>query len=373
MVIDGVSVGLDTFEIMKELTSAPAVTGFEEQRRKLIVEQFSKYCDSVSIDVLGNVIGVIGDGDRSVMISAHYDQLGFMIKNVDSKGYASIINVGGWDQRAAYGLKLKIWVGNGPQDYVKGVISMAPPHVTSQGEREKVPSITKMTLDFGAGSKEEAEKMGVLPGCICTPDSELDYLGKRGSDLVVGPSCDDVSAVVSLIVALDELRKRPPKGIKVYVVATVQEEVGSRGAIISGYNLNPWCTLNSDTTSVQAPDVSASIVGDIHLGKGPIICLGPAFNKYIWELMMKTAESKGIPHQRRGVPGRSGNDSWELQVARGGAFCGLLSMPNRYMHSAIEVVSLSDIENTGKLFAYTAQALSETDFKHTVEVFNRKN
>jgi endoglucanase len=364
---------LDIFKVMKDLTLAPAVPGFEEQRRKLVVELFSKYCDRVSVDVLGNVIGTLGEGERSVMISAHYDQLGFMIKNVDSKGYASIVEVGNWDQRAAYGLKVKIWVGNGPEDYVKGVISMAPPHVTSPGERDKVPPVNKMTLDFGANSDKEAEEMGVLPGCVCTPDVELDYLGRKGSDLVVGPSCDDVSAVVSLIVALEELRKNQPEGLRVHIVATVQEEVGSRGAHVSGYNLNPWCTLNSDTTSVLAPDVSASIVGNLKLGGGPIICLGPAFNKTIWELMMKVADEKGIPHQRRGVPSRSGNDSWELQVARGGTFCGLLSMPNRYMHSAIEVVSLKDIEDTGKLFAYTTQALAETDLKQTVEVFKRKS
>lgn len=362
---------LNIFNVLKDLINAPGVTGFEEQRRKLIVNYFSNYCDTVEVDVLGNVIGTIGDGDRSVMISGHYDQLGFMIKNVDDKGFASIINVGGWDQRAAYGSKVKIWVGDGPEDFVKGVISMVPPHVSSPGERDKVPPITKMTLDFGAASKKEAEEMGVLPGCVCTPDAELDYLGKEGSDLVVGPSCDDLSAVVSLLVALEEFRKDPPKGLKVHVVATVQEEVGSRGATVSGYNIQPWVTMNSDTTSVLAPGVAASIVGDLRLGKGPIVCLGPAFNRAIWELMMEVAESKGIPYQRRGVPGRSGNDSWVLQVARSGAFCGLLSMPNRYMHSPNEVVSLKDIENTGKLFAATTKALENVELNHTTQVFKR--
>jgi endoglucanase len=200
----------------------------------------------------------------------------------------------------------------------------------------------------------------------------LAYLGKKESDIIVGPSCDDVSAVVSLIVALRELQNNIPENLKVYCVATVQEEVGLRGAHVSGYNINPWCTINSDTTSVLAPNVSANIVGDLKLGGGPIICLGPAFNKNIWELMMKVAEEKGIPYQRRGVPSRSGNDSWELQVARGGAYCGLISMPNRYMHSDIEVVSLNDILNTGKLFSYTTQALSEMDLEHTIEVFSKK-
>lgn len=363
--------GLNKFEVLKELIDAPAVTGFEEQRRKKIIKYFSQYCDSVSVDVMGNVIGTLGEGERSVMISGHYDQLGFMIKNVDSKGYANLINVGGWDQRAAYGSRLKIWVGEGPDDYVIGVISTIPPHVSSPGTRDKVPPVSKMTLDFGASSKKEAEEMGVLAGCVCTPETSLDYLGKKGSDLVVGPSNDDISAVVSLLVALEELKKDPPKGLKVYVVATVQEEVGSRGATVSGYNLNPWVTMNSDTTTVLAPGVNAATVGTLELRQGPIVCLGPAFNKNLWELMMKVAEEKGIPYQRRGVPGRSGNDSWALQVARGGAICGLLSMPNRYMHTVNEVVSLTDIENTGKLFAATTKALENYDFPHTVQVFKK--
>ena len=363
--------GLNKFEVLKELIDAPAVTGFEEQRRKKIIKYFSQYCDSVSVDVMGNVIGTLGEGERSVMIRGHYDQLGFMIKNVDSKGYANLINVGGWDQRAAYGSRLKIWVGEGPDDYVIGVISTIPPHVSSPGTRDKVPPVSKMTLDFGASSKKEAEEMGVLAGCVCTPETSLDYLGKKGSDLVVGPSNDDISAVVSLLVALEELKKDPPKGLKVYVVATVQEEVGSRGATVSGYNLNPWVTMNSDTTTVLAPGVNAATVGTLELRQGPIVCLGPAFNKNLWELMMKVAEEKGIPYQRRGVPGRSGNDSWALQVARGGAICGLLSMPNRYMHTVNEVVSLTDIENTGKLFAATTKALENYDFPHTVQVFKK--
>jgi endoglucanase len=364
---------LDVFNVLKKLSNSPAVAGFEEQRRKLIIKYFSKYCDTVDVDVLGNVIGTIGDADRGVMISGHYDQLGFMIKNVDEKGYASIVNVGGWDRRAAYGLKVKIWVGDGPNDYVKGVISTIPPHVSSPSERDKVPPINKMTLDFGADNKKEASEMGVFPGCVCTPDEELDYLGKKGSDLVIGPSCDDLSAIISLLVALEELRINPPKGIKVHVVATVQEEVGLRGATVSGFNIHPWVTINSDTTSVIAPGVSPSTVGNLKLGKGPIICLGPAFSRAIWELMMKVAQSKGIPYQRRGVPGRSGNDSWALQVARGGAFCGLISMPNRYMHSKNEVVSLEDIKNTGRLFAATVKALEEVDLKHTVQVFKRES
>ena len=148
---------VNIFQVLKELIDAPGVSGFEEQRREKIIEHFSRYCDSVSIDVIGNVIGTLGEGGRSVMISGHYDQLGFMIKNVDDKGYANIINVGNWDQRAAYGSRLKIWVGDGPDEYIIGLISTIPPHVSSPSERDKVPPVEKMTLDVGASSNKEGE------------------------------------------------------------------------------------------------------------------------------------------------------------------------------------------------------------------------
>src|SRR5665647_2705885 len=109
---------VDMYKILKELMSAPAVTGFEEPRRKKVIEQFSKYCDSVSVDVIGNVVGTIGSGEKAVMLAGHYDQIGFLVKYVDEKGYVSFDQVGGWDPRVAYGTRVKIWVGDGSEDYV---------------------------------------------------------------------------------------------------------------------------------------------------------------------------------------------------------------------------------------------------------------
>ena len=112
--------------------AAPAVTGFEEQRRKLIVEEFSRHCDVVEVDVMGNVIGTMGDGERSMMLAGHYDQLGFMVKYVDYDGFAAFANVGGWDKRVAYGTRVKIWVGDGPEDYLVGTVAVKAAHLTDQ-------------------------------------------------------------------------------------------------------------------------------------------------------------------------------------------------------------------------------------------------
>lgn len=350
---------------------APAVTGFEEARRKRVIDLFSKYCDSIKVDVIGNVIGIIGEADRKVMLAGHYDQLGFMIRHIEDNGYASFINVGGWDPRVAYGTRVKIWIGDDLEDYLIGTIGTKPAHLTEEEERKKAIPIEDMRIDFGAKSKEEAEEMGVKAGIPVTADSDLNCLGKEGSDRIIGSAFDDVCAVSSFIETLSALESDPPENLEVNVVATVQEEIGLRGATVSAYNLNPWCAIAVDVTHALAPGVKADRIGEIELGKGPVIARGANFSRPLWEIMENRAEEEEIPYQREGVPARSGTDAWAIQVMRGGTITGLLSIPSRYMHSPNEVISLSDLANVGKLLTSTIKALDESELEHTVEVFHR--
>lgn len=361
----------DLFEILKDLMSAPSVSGFEEQRRKRIAEIFKKYCDAVEIDVIGNVIGTLGSGDRDVMIAGHYDQLGFMIQYVDEKGYAGFSNIGGWDKRIAYGTRVKIWVGDNPEDYVVGTVSVVPAHLAKNEDRDKSPEIDAMKIDFGAKNREEAEKMGVKIGVVCTPYIDVTHLGTKESDLVIGPALDDIGGVISLIEAMELLIDDPPKNLKIHFVATVQEEIGLRGAIISAYNLNPWVGMAVDVHFALQPGVTENQVGGIEIGKGPGIAIGGNFNRSLWEMIEKEAVANEIPYQRLAIPRVGGTDSVPMQVSRGGNISGQIKLPNRYMHSPNEVVSLSDIRNLGKLFAVTLRALDKCDLKHTVEVFHK--
>jgi tetrahedral aminopeptidase len=350
---------------------APSVTGFEEQRRKRIIEVFSEYCDAVTIDVMGNVIGVLGDGEKNVMLAGHYDQLGFMISHIDKDGYASFKQVGGWDKRVAYGTRVKVWVGDGIDDYLVGAIAVKAAHLTDEKERDKSPEIKDMLIDLGVNSREEAEKLGVKIGTICTPYLDITWLGPKDSDKIIGPAFDDICCVAGLIKVMEVLSKNRPKNVKVYFVATVQEEIGLRGATIAAYNINPWVAIATDVTHAVAPGVKPDQVGGIELGKGPVIALGGNFTRALWELMEEQAENNKIPYQRQGVPSRSGTDAWAIQVERGGTICGLISMPNRYMHSPNEVITISDLENLGSLMAITVQALDRSDMQHNVEVYRR--
>jgi len=218
---------------------------------------------------MGNVIGTIGDGKRSVMLAGYYDQLGFMVKYVDDDGFAAFTNVGGWDKRVAYGTRVKMWVGDGPEDYLVGAVAVKAAHLTDEKERDKSPEIKDMLIDFGAKSREEAEGMGIKPGVVCTPYLDVTHLGSEGSDFIVGPAFDDVCCVAGLVEAMKTLKKDPPKNLKVCFVATVQEEVGLRGVTIAAYNLNPWAAIATDVIHAVAPSVKANQVGGIRLGKGP--------------------------------------------------------------------------------------------------------
>jgi endoglucanase len=266
---------------------------------------------------------------------------------------------------------LRIWVGDDPGDYLIGTIGSKARHLTDPSEREKAVQLKDMKIDFSASNEEEATRIGVKAGCVCTPDTELTYLGKDGSDSVVGPAFDDVCAVVSHLEAMDILSKSPPMQLKVHFVATTQEEVGLRGATVSAYNIQPWCAIASDVEHAIAPGVEAGRVGDIRLGKGPIIGVGANFTRALWEILEDEAKANEIPCQRIAIPAASGTDAWAIQVTRGGTITGLVSIPNRYMHSANEVVNLKDVANVGKLLAATIKKLDKSDIKHTVEVFRK--
>jgi endoglucanase len=361
---------VDLYKVLDYFMSAPAVTGFEEQRRSHIVETFKPYCDTIDVDVMGNIIGTIGEGERNVLLAGHYDQLGFMIKHVDKDGFATFSQVGGWDKRVAYGTRIKVWTGDGADDYIIGTIAVKPAHLTDSKEREKTPDLKDMMIDLGATSKDEAEEWGVKPGTVCTPANGLTRLGK-GGELVIAPAFDDVCCVAAFIETMEQLKENPLKDLQVHFVATVQEEVGLRGATIAAYNLNPWVAIATDVTHAVAPDIKPGEVGGIELGKGPVISVGANFTRALWEIMEEQAKKNSISCQRQGVPARSGTDAWAMQIERGGTISGLISMPNRYMHSPNEVIHLKDLENLGLLLAHTLHGLEESDLKHSKQVHKK--
>jgi endoglucanase len=326
--------------LLKKLSEASGVSGYEAEVREIVVEEFGRYADEVQTDKLGNVIALKrGEGEeprRRIMLAGHMDEIGLIVTKLE-RGFLHFASVGGFDERTLLGQEVTV---HGRKD-LPGIIGSRPPHVLPREEREKTIAMDELFIDVGVG-KGELEHL-VRVGDLVTLRREFTQL--RG-DLVTGKAFDDRTAVAAILVCLEGLASIRHTW-DVYAVATVQEEVGLRGAITSAYGLAPDTAIAVDATFGDQPGVPASET--VEMGKGPAIAFGPNVHPKLYETLVKVAQEMEIPYQVEPIPGRSGTDAWAIQVTREGIPTALLSIPQRYMHTSVETVSLKDVERTGRL------------------------
>ena len=329
--------------LLKRFSEASGVSGYETEVREIAVEEFEKYADEVRVDKLGNVIALKrGTGgakpSKRVMLAGHMDEIGLIVSKIE-KGFLHFTTVGGFDKRVLLGQEVVV---HGRRD-LPGVIGSRPPHVLPKEEREKVIEIDKLFIDVGLPEEGVGEVVRV--GDLAT--IARDFVELR-EGFVAGKAFDDRAAVVAILVCLEDLAFT--KHIwDVYAVATVQEEVGLRGAITSTYDLAPDIAIAIDVGFGKQPGVSEA--DTIEMGKGPAIAFGPNIHPKLHEALVKVAKDLEIPYQVDPIPGRSGTDAWAMQVTREGIPTALLSIPLRYMHTSVETLSAKDIERTGRLLA----------------------
>ncbi len=348
---------MEVRDVLKRLVEAPSVPGFEDEVRRIIIEEFRNLNLQVEVDIMGNVIGLReGEDNPKIMVAAHMDQVGLMVTHIDDDGYLRF-KARGFDQRVLYGLQVLV---HGEKGKLFGVIGAKPAHLTKPDEREKVVKVEDMAIDIGAASKEEVLKLGIKPGTVVTPILALREMGNK--DRVISVGLDDKAGVAAIIKAMELLGKEKLPAT-VYAVATCQEEVGLRGAITATYKIKPHVGIAIDVTHASAYNVDKKLVSGIELGKGPAIGIGPNFHPALWKLAEEICAEKGIPYQREPIPGSSGTDAWVIQVSREGVATSLISIPLRYMHSPGEVASLSDIENAAKLIAELIIKLSALNWR----------
>jgi putative aminopeptidase FrvX len=328
--------------LLKKLSEARGVSGYEAEVRGIVAGEFGRYADDVQTDKLGNVIALKrGEGDeprRRIMLAGHIDEIGLMVTKLD-KGFLRFTSVGGFDERTLLGQEVTV---HGRKD-LPGIIGSRPPHVLPQEEREKTIAMDKLFIDVGMG--EEGFNRLVRVGDLVTLRREFTQL-KGG--LVVGKSFDDRAAVAAILVCLEGLASAR-HAWDVYAVATVQEEVGMRGAVTSAYGLVPDAAIAIDATFGNQPGVSEAET--VEMGKGPAIAFGPNVHPKLYETLVQVAKDLEIPYQVEPIPGRSGTDAWAIQVTREGIPTALLGIPLRNMHTSVETVSLKDVERTGRLMA----------------------
>ncbi|HUR55732.1 MAG TPA: M42 family metallopeptidase [Gemmataceae bacterium] len=336
-------------EFLRRLLDTPSPSGFEQQIQQVVRDYARDFADDVTTDRHGNVFanrfpeGRPADAPR-ILLAGHCDQIALMVQHVDENGYLYVQPIGGWDMQVLLGQHLTVWTKTGP---VAGVVARRAIHLLKPDERTKVPDFADVWVDVGAKNKEEAE---TLVRCGDPLTFELGYRPLR-NDLAASPAMDDK---VGLWVCMEALRllKERQLHAAVYSVSTVAEEIGLRGAVTAAYAVNPTVGIAVDVThATDTPGNDKKTQGDIKCGGGPVLYRGPNINPRVFDMLDATAQAHGIPVQVRGVPRATGTDANAIQISRSGVACGLIGIPNRYMHSPVEVVHLEDLANAAKLLA----------------------
>ncbi|QDT03431.1 Putative aminopeptidase YsdC [Rubripirellula lacrimiformis] len=344
-------------QFFDEAITTPSPSGFEEPIQKLIGDYIRPSTDDLRIDLHGNLIASAGDksGPR-LMYAGHCDQIGMLVSYIDDLGFLYAQTIGGWDPQQLIGQSMTVWTDTGP---VSAVISRKPIHLLKPKEREQVVGLHELWLDIGAKDKADAESL-VRVGDPITLELKIRNLMH---DRVTGPGMDNKTGMWTVMEALrrsvaaaDSLR------CHLHSVATVQEEIGLRGAKTAAGSINPSVAIAVDVTHASdCPTIEKQMQGDISIGGGPVIFRGPNINRKVAARLIQLCETHSIPYQLAAVGRATPNDANALQVHGGGVATGLVAIPNRYMHSAVEVVSMSDIDHAADLLAAFATALSSDD------------
>lgn len=341
----------ESVEFLRELIKTPSPSGWESKIQAVCAEYARPYADEVYKDVHGNQYAVKNkSAGLRVMLAGHVDEIGLMVNTIDDKGFISFVAVGGIDPAVLAGQRVIVHGSKGP---VAGVIGRTAIHLTDQEDRGKPMKIHQLWLDIGAKNKEDAED-AVAIGDPVTID--MGYQELR-NDRVVARAFDDRVGAFVVLEALRLLEKRKIR-VELYCVTTVQEEIGLRGATTSSYGCNPHVGVAVDVGhALDYPSADTKRHGDAKVGAGPIIARGPNINPVVGRQLVDIAKGKKIPYQVGAEPRATGTDANAMQLSRGGVATGLVSVPNRYMHSPVELISLADAENAAKLLAEWVTAL----------------
>ena len=343
----------DAQSFLAELLAAPSPSGYEGPARRVWCSALESAADEVTVDVHGNAIATLNPGGSPhVMLAGHIDELGFQVCHIDESGMLRFRTIGGHDLRSVSGRRVQVLTESGP---IPGVIGQKPVHLIRDRARASTPRADEHWIDCGFESRKEAAKL-VQIGDAAT---YVETFGVLRGDIAVARGFDNR---VGAFVVAETLRslakgKRTLKP-QVSAVATVQEEIGLRGAKTSAYGLDPDAGIAVDVTwATDNPGGSAREIGEVKLGAGPVLVRGANINPPLWQQLRDTAKRRKIAVQHRSSPGATGTDAAAIQLTRAGVATGLLGIPNRYMHSPVELCHLRDIDHTIKLLAYTIRGM----------------
>lgn len=342
-------------DFFKSLLSTPSPSGYEQPVQELVRQYCGPFADEVRTDLHGNVIISINPfGSPQVMLAGHCDQIGLLVSQIDENGFIYSQTIGGWDPQQLVGQRMTIWTATGP---IAAVISRKPIHLLNDDERKQVVKQQDLWLDIGAKSKSEACELVRIGDPVTL---QLGYQEMRNG-LANAPAMDNKTG---LWVVIEALRRAKLLGIQcgLHAVSTVQEEIGLRGAQTSAFGLAPQVGIAVDVThATDCPTIDKRQQGEIGVGKGPVVFRGPNMNHRVTDRLLQVAAEQKIPCQLSAIARATPNDANVLQISRAGVAVGLVSIPNRYMHSAVEVISLQDIDYAADLLARFVCGLTTQD------------
>jgi len=335
----------ESLEFLKELLNTPSPSGFEQEIQKVCSRYMLHYVDEIYKDVHGNQYHVKNkDAQTRIMLAGHVDEIGLMVNTIDDKGFIGFVPIGGVDAAVLGGQRVVV---HGAKGRVPGVIGRKAIHLTPEKERGQALEMHQMWIDIGATDKKDAEKVVAIADPVTI---DVGYLELR-NDMVVARALDDR---IGAFVCMEATRLLAERDVQVglFCVTTVQEEIGLRGAITSSYGCDPHAGIAVDVAwATDHPRGEGDRYGHTAIGKGPIISRGPNINPVVHRGIVAAAKKHKIPIQHYAMPRATGTDANAMQLSRGGVATAVIGIPNRYMHTPVELVSLKDVEHCAKLIA----------------------
>ncbi len=345
---------LKLVEVLEKLSNANGVTGREDDVRNLMKEYLKPYVDDVREDKLGNLIA-FKKGKKeapTVMIAAHMDEVGLMIKNIKKKGFLQFTKIGGIDDRILLAQKVIVNTDKGP---LTGIVGSKPVHIQNDEERKKVIVSDKLFIDIGAKSKEDAEKMGAQVGDAVSFDTKF---ARLGNNVVLGKAFDDR---VGCTVMVEVMKRLQNVDCNVYAVGTIQEEVGLRGATIAAFQLEPDVGIALDAS--VAGDTPGVVEGEApaKMGSGPVLTVADAgliAHPKVLRLFIDSAKENKILYQlETGI--RGATDAARIALSREGVPSGVVSIAARYIHSPAAILNMDDVEKVVQLVVAAIENVSK--------------
>lgn len=346
-----------SLEFLKTLVNTPSPSGHETRGQRVWLDYVKQFADETFSDAYGNCVAVLNKGGSPrIMLAAHADEIGMAVNWISDEGFIYVRKLGGVDPAITKAKRVIIHTKNGP---VKGVVGNVAPHLTKMDKEAKLPKIEDLFIDIGVNNRAEALKL-VQIGNPITLAHEFEML--RG-DLAIARAFDNRIGTWAVAEALRLLKEGKGKlNAEICVVSNIMEEVGLFGARQIAYSLKPDVALVVDVThATDYPTVSKAQHGDVKIGKGPTLTHGGCNHPVVVERLEAIAKKQKIKLQHEAMSSTSGTDTDVIFWTRGGIPSALISLPNRYMHSPVELVSLKDLEQIPILMSAFAVSVKKEE------------